>query len=129
MNDGTKVTNAKQWRKRRAELLHLFETNVYGHTPTVKPTLRFEEKLRDANALGGLATRREITIHFTDKTDGPKLNLMLYVPNKKTGRVPAFIAMNYNGNHAVHPNPKITMTTGWIRENKENGIINNRATE
>lgn len=129
MNDGTKVTNAKQWRKRRAELLQLFATNVYGHTPTVKPTLRFEEKLRDANALDGLATRREITIHLTAKADGPKLNLMLYVPNKKTGRVPAFIAMNYNGNHAVHSDPKITMTRAWIRENKENGIINNHATE
>ncbi|MBS1810263.1 MAG: acetylxylan esterase [Acidobacteria bacterium] len=129
MQDGTKVTTAPQWRKRRAELLQLFATHVYGHTPATKPVVRFEEKLRDAKSFGGLATRREITVHFTPKSDGPKMHLMLYVPNKKTGRVPAFIAMNYNGNHAVHSDPTITMSTAWMRENKDNGIVNNRATE
>lgn len=129
MNDGSKVTTAQQWRKRRAELLQLFAEHVYGRTPITKPKLRFEEKLRDTNALNGLATRREITIHLTPKPDGPKLNLMLYVPNKRTGRVPAFLAMNYGGNHAVQADPKITLSTAWMRENKENGIVNNHATE
>jgi hypothetical protein len=129
MNDGSKVTTAEQWRKRRAELLRLFAENVYGRTPTTKPKLQFEEIVRDANALNGLATRREITIHLTAKADGPKMSLMLYVPNKRTGRVPAFLAMNYNGNHAIHTDPKITISTAWMRENKANGIINNRATE
>jgi dienelactone hydrolase len=129
MNDGSKVTTAQQWRKRRAELLQLFAENVYGRTPTTKPKVRFEETLRDANALGGLATRREITIHLTSKADGPKMNLMLYVPNKRTGRVPAFLAMNYGGNHAVHADPKITLSTAWMRESKANGIVNNRATQ
>lgn len=129
MNDGSKVTTTQQWRKRRAELMRLFAEHVYGRTPTTKPKLRFEEKLRDANALGGLATRREIIIHLTPKADGPKMNLMLYVPNKKQGRVPAFLAMNYGGNHAVHADPKITMSTAWMRENKDNGIVNHRATE
>ena len=129
MNDGSKVTTAQQWRKRRAELLQLFAENVYGRTPTTKSKLRFEEKLRDANALNGLATRRELTVHLTAKADGPKMNLMLYVPNKRTGRVPAFLAMNYGGNHAVHADPKITMATAWMRDNKDNGIVNHRATE
>lgn len=129
MNDGSKVNNAQQWRKRRAELLELFATNVYGRTPTIKTKLRFEEKLRDAKALNGLATRREITIHLTDKPDGPKLNLMLYVPNKRNGRVPAFLAMSFNGNHAVHPDPTITLSTAWMRASKDNGVVNNRATE
>jgi hypothetical protein len=129
MNDGSKVTTAQQWRKRRAELLRLFAENVYGRTPATKPKLSFEEKLRDANALNGLATRREITIHLTAKADGPKLNLMLYVPNQRTGRVPAFLAMNYGGNHAVHSDPKITLSTAWMRDNKDNGIVNHRATE
>ena len=129
MNDGSKVLTAQQWRKRRAELLRLFAENVYGRTPTTKPKLRFAEKLRDPNALGGLATRREITIQLTPKSAGPTINLLLYVPNKRAGRVPAFLAMNYGGNHAVHPDPKITLATAWMRENKDNGIVNNRATE
>src|SRR5262249_33380033 len=31
-NDGKPVRNAKDWQKRRRELLELFETNVYGHS-------------------------------------------------------------------------------------------------
>src|ERR1700757_89546 len=32
-NDGSKVKNAGQWRKRRAEILELFDREVYGRRP------------------------------------------------------------------------------------------------
>ena len=35
MNDGTKVTTAAQWRKRRAEIVELFDREVYGRRPKV----------------------------------------------------------------------------------------------
>src|SRR5262245_16110157 len=54
MSDGSKLSNAQQWRKRRAEILRLFETQVYGRTPAKHPAIRFEEKQHDEKALGGL---------------------------------------------------------------------------
>src|SRR4051812_42003920 len=33
MQDGTKVTTAAQWQKRRAEIKRLFDDNVYGRYP------------------------------------------------------------------------------------------------
>ncbi len=129
MSDGGKVSNAQQWRKRRAEILRLFETNVYGRTPAKHPAIRFEEKPRDAKALGGLATRREITIWLLGKPGGPRLNLLLYVPNQRTGRVPVFLGMNFNGNQAVHTDPQITLATSWMRPTQDSSVVNNRATE
>ena len=37
MNDGTKVTTAAQWTKRRAEIKELFDREVYGRVPGTCP--------------------------------------------------------------------------------------------
>src|SRR3954469_14245178 len=42
MNDGTKVTTAAQWTKRRAEIKELFDREVYGRVPQKMPTVKWE---------------------------------------------------------------------------------------
>src|SRR5580765_4566932 len=42
MNDGTKVTASAQWRKRRAEIVELFDREVYGRRPKVMPKVTWE---------------------------------------------------------------------------------------
>ena len=37
MNNGTKVTSARQWPKRRAEIVEHFDREVYGRTPARTP--------------------------------------------------------------------------------------------
>ena len=89
--DGTPVTRAAVWEtKRRPELLRLFEEQVYGRSPDRPAAMTFEVTSVDARALDGLATRKEITLWFTGRPDGPSMNLLLYVPNGVKGRVPAF---------------------------------------
>ncbi|MGH9938730.1 MAG: alpha/beta hydrolase family protein [Blastocatellia bacterium] len=127
--DGKRVGVASQWRGRRAEILRLFETSVYGRGPRQTPRISFTETSRDPKVLGGAATRREITVFLTGKKDGPQMSLLLYVPNNRTGRAPVFIGMNFNGNHSVSSDPGITLSKGWMRDSKENGVVNNRATE
>ncbi len=129
MRDGSRVTSAGAWRKRRAEILGLFESQVYGRTPAKRFPPSFTEKSRDEAALGGLAVRREIAIQLTAEPGGPALNLLLFVPKRKSGRAPVFLGMNFNGNQAVHPDPGIALATGWLRDAPANGITGNRATE
>ncbi|MBI1309763.1 acetylxylan esterase [bacterium] len=110
--DGTKVTDAKTWtQKRRPELLRLFKENVYGTMPGVAADLWWKAFDSDANALGGKATRRQITIYFTRDTAGPQMDLLLYVPNKAKKPVPAFVGLNFKGNHTVHSDPAIRLAT------------------
>ncbi len=54
--DGRKVTDAATWRDvRRPEIVRAFAEHIYGRTPDVKTSLKFEVTASEANALGGLA--------------------------------------------------------------------------
>jgi hypothetical protein len=128
--DGTPVANADAWRdRRRAEILHLFEQHVYGKTPDRPAPLRFEPRSVDSSALGGKATRKEILVYFTADDEGPRMDLLVYLPNDRTGPVPAFVALNFYGNHSILPDPGITLSSQWMRNNEELGVIDNRATD
>ena len=126
--DGTPVASADAWRnQRRPEILRLFEQHVYGKTPDRPAALRFETQSVDTEALGGTATRKEIAVLFTEDEDGPRMDLLIYLPNTRTGPVPAFVALNFYGNHSIHPDSGITLSTQWMRNNEEFGVIDNRA--
>jgi hypothetical protein len=111
MADGSPVRDAAAWRaRRRPELLELFAREVYGRTPAGRPAaMRAEVTSVDRAALGGKATRKEITLWFTGKTDGPRMNLLLYVPNHVTTPPPVFLGLNFFGNHTVHADPGIAL--------------------
>ncbi len=68
---GTRVEDAATWRsRRRPEILGLFEEHVYGRTPSRLLGARYVETGSDDNALRGTATRKEVTVFFTDRDDG-----------------------------------------------------------
>ena len=128
--DGTKVTDAATWRaKRRPEVLELFRTHVYGRSPARPAAMKCEVTAEDKNALGGKATRREVTIYFLGTKDGPKMELLVYLPNGAKRPVPAFLGLSFSGNHAVANDPGVKLSTAWMRPSKDKGIVNNRATE
>ncbi|MBM4035277.1 MAG: acetylxylan esterase [Planctomycetes bacterium] len=128
MQDGTKVTSAEMWRtKRRPEVLELFRTHVYGRSPAKPEALAFKAFDNEAKALGGRATRRQVTILFTGKEDGPKADLLLYLPDDAKRPVPAFLILNFNGNHAVSTDPAIRLSASWQRDGK--GVVKNKATD
>src|SRR2546428_7798703 len=98
MLDGTLVKDAKTWtEKRRPEVLKLFEEHVYGRTPGGRPKeMTFEVTSVDKNALGGKAIRKEVSIYFTGKKDGPKMDLLIYLPANAKKLVPIFLVPNFN---------------------------------
>lgn len=108
---GSPVRDAAAWRaQRRPELLELFAREVYGRTPAGRPAaMRAEVTSVDPAALGGKATRKEVTLWFTGKTDGPRMNLLIYQPNGLKSPPPVFLGLNFFGNHTVHANPAITL--------------------
>ncbi|MFV0444080.1 MAG: acetylxylan esterase [Planctomycetaceae bacterium] len=130
MEDGTPVTTSEQWRQqRRPELLKLFEEQVYGRAPIKRPQdLAFELTSVDEEALGGKAIRKEVTIRFSKHPEAPTLGLLIYQPHSDHP-VPCFLGPNFGGNHSIHSDPGIKLNTNWMRENKDKGIIDHRATE
>ena len=114
LNDGRRVRNASDWKRRRGELLALFAENVYGRTPTPKP-VDFRSFDEDKNALGGKAIRKQVTIDFASDASGPKADLLLYIPAGAKKPVPLILSLNFSGNQAVVNDPQVKLGTVWSR--------------
>ena len=103
--DGSRVTGPDMWRsKRRPELLELFAREVYGRTPAGRPkAMHWEVTSLDRDALDGKAVRKEITLWFTERKDGPNMRLLVYQPKSASAQapVPAFLGLNFSGNQSV----------------------------
>ncbi len=104
MRDGRRVESAAEWPARRAELLALFESQVYGH-PLPKPQgLKFTI-VQNADALGGQATRKRVRVELVEAgRTVPLLHVTLYAPRGAAG-VPAFVGMHLFDTSAEHPVP------------------------
>jgi hypothetical protein len=90
-NDGSRITSAEQWRsKRRPELLEHFAREMYGQSPPKPEKLVTEIFDREPKALDGKATRLQIALYPGGKP-GPRIDLLVYVPNGAKGPVPAFL--------------------------------------
>lgn len=114
MEDGTQVTRAEQWPARRAEILRLFEEHVYGRIPGGKPPgFHFTERKRTDGFLGGKATLREFRVSFTADANGPGMDLLVVSP-AGVSKAPAFLGLNFRGNHTIHPSEEITITSSWV---------------
>lgn len=118
------VTFAEEWPARRKQLLKLLEQHVYGRMPGAFPTV-VEESAVDSKALDGRATRKELVIRFAKPSgEKPSMRLLLYVPNERDGPVPAFLGLNFLGNHTVWPDPGITVNPATRKH--ERGARQNR---
>ena len=128
--DGTKVDSTEVWKsQRRPEILHLFEEHVFGKLPTGEIKLRTKIRSSIPDALAGKALRREVTVFFSDTDNGPQMDLLIYTPATATKPVPAFMGYNFNGNHAIEKDPRIHVTSSWMRNNKDLNITDNKANE
>ncbi len=119
LSNGTPVQSAADWRnKRRPEILRLFESEVYGKTPVSPVKMRVEVKSVEKKSLDGKATRKLVTLHFGMEKEGPHLDLLIYLPNQRSGPAPLFLAMNFDGNQTISQDPGVPLGTIWVRDSK-----------
>jgi hypothetical protein len=126
--DGAKLTSPSQWPQRRAEILALFEDQMYGMIPPSPATVS-TELIESGDALGGRVIRKQIRMWFREDHTGPKIDWILFLPKNAQGPSPAFIGLNFYGNQEILPDPEIRVTEAWLRDDKKHFIANNRATE
>lgn len=90
---GSAVGTPDQWRDvRRPELLELFRSTIYGRAPVGRPgDLRFEEVERDPRAMSGVATRKQVDIHFAGPGGEGTIHLVLFIPNHAPKPAPGFL--------------------------------------
>ena len=83
---GRIVDAAAGWPARRAEILKLFEEQVYGISPGAPAGMQFTVLEEDGEALGGLARRKQVLVDFGG--DSASMEILLYTPASAGPRVP-----------------------------------------
>jgi len=130
LSEGTHVSDARTWiERRRPEIIKLFEGQVYGRAPGRPDHMRFNVVSVDNNALGGAAIRKQVRVNFLADKDEPGMDLLIYLPNHHPRPVPAFVQLNFHGNHTIHPDPDIFITSQWVPNKQGFGITEHRSTE
>jgi hypothetical protein len=130
LQNGERVRDARTWNKRRRpEILQLFQTNVYGRGPARPQRMTFEMSSIERQALGGKAVRKQVTIYFSGKKDGPKADLLIYLPSGKPKPVPVFLGLNFSGNQVVHSDPGIRLGEVWVRDQERKTMVRRQATD
>ena len=115
---GKEPLTAKSWQeRRRPEILQLLKDECYGEllpAPDRTEVTLLNEK---HGALGGTAIRREVKITFV-MTDGREHSviMLVYLPAKRSGKVPAFLGLNFKGNHHTTGETDVLPTGGEFVE-------------
>jgi hypothetical protein len=78
--------------------------------------------------LNGKAIRKQITVYFTADEAGPKMDLLIYLPNSPRP-VPVFLTPNFYGNQTILGDTAIYINQNWVENLEHFGILNHRATE
>lgn len=117
-NNGQKVKSAKEWPARRKEILEIMTREMYGTAPARPKDMHFEVFDLDKNALGGKATRKQVTVRIREKGKEAKFDLLIYIPNKVKHPVAAIVGINFIGNQAVNADPGIKLTEAWTENSK-----------
>ena len=85
-SDGQKVTSVEMWEtKRRPELLALFQSQVYGRTPSDRIAVSYTLLSENPQAMEGKATCKQVLFTFTDGKKSIDAILLLYLPNHVKG--------------------------------------------
>ena len=129
--DGTKVTDKATWvKKRRPEILRLFEEHVYGRAPQQRVVVDCPTQEKTP-VFDGLGTRYQLAMRVTRRNSKKPVltaNILVYLPAKTREPVPVFLALNFRGNHTVDPEPGIHVTRSWVRNDPKYGVTNHKAT-
>jgi len=98
LQNGKPVLDANTWlKKRRPEILRLYQTEIYGRVPKSAPKVRFHVAETETNALGGTAVLKEIVGQLGPGTDAPTVHVRLYLPANSSKPVPVLLHLVFFG--------------------------------
>jgi hypothetical protein len=118
--NGKPVRDVKTWNeKRRPEILRLFEENEYGRTPGRPAGMSFDVFDKGTPALDAKAIRRQVTVFFSKDINGPKMDLLLYLPAGAPKPVPVLLNIGFSANSLSVDDPGIKPGEIWNAKEKK----------
>jgi len=130
--NGEKLVSPAQWPARRAEIVRIFEREMFGRTPP-PPEAVVTELLEQGVTCAGLGIRRQYAMWFKKDKSGPRIDWVVFLPNRiqglkpvlkdgvpvceNTEKVPVILFLNYRGNHELVTDPEVLVPEHnvWLR--------------
>lgn len=126
--DGKPVRDARTWnQKRRPEIVRLFEENQFGRSPGRPAGMSFDVFDKGTPAFDGRALRRQVTVYFSPNKNGPKMDLLLYLPADVRKPVPVLLNISFTANSNTVDDPGIRPGEVWNREKQKVPAAQGRA--
>ncbi len=125
---GQPVGDRKTWfEKRRPEIVRLFEENQFGRGPGRPASMSFDVFDKGTPAFDGKAIRRQVTVYFSADKNGPKMDLLIYLPAGARKPVPLLLNLSFTANSNVVDDPGVKPGEIWNREKKRVPAAGGRA--
>jgi hypothetical protein len=113
LNNGKRVRDSRAWyKKRRPEIVELFETQQFGRAPGRPADERFDVT-EQGTAFDGKAMRRQVTIHLLKDSSAPVIHLLVYLPSAAKKPAPMLLSIGFTANQFAIDDPGITPETVW----------------
>ena len=117
--NGKPVRDAKTWyEKRRPEIVRLFEENQHGRSPGRPAAMSFNVFDEGTPAFEGKAIRKQVTVYFSGDKNGPKMDLLLYLPAAARKPVPLLLNLSFSANSSTVDDPGIKPGEVWGPDKK-----------
>ena len=113
--DGSRVASAYEWmNSQRGRILELFKKEEYGEILPRPDAMSFHVLSVRDDALENTAVRKEIRLDFVMR-NGKNFSfvLLLYLPKNASGPMPAFLGLNFKGNHNTTDEADV-IPTGYL---------------
>ena len=112
--DGRPVKTARDWTRRRAEIVEDFDREVYGRAPATTPSVKWEVTATTTDTVGGVSMVTKQLVGHVDNSAYPLVNvdiqLTLATPANASGPVPVIVEFGFAprpraANGAAAPSP------------------------
>lgn len=99
LDNGTQVTRAAQWNTRRAEIVELFDREVYGRVPATAPRITWKTVKEEKGELAGRPVVRRWLEGTADNRAWPQAKAVIAVrytlPADAKGKVPVILSFGF----------------------------------
>ena len=121
LSNGKRVADARTWlKKRRPELVKLFEEIQFGKLPPRPRPLKFDVFDKGTPVFNGKAVRKQVTVYLTEeRSPDYKLNLVIYLPANIRKKAPLLLNISFSAPNQVVDDAGLPVGEIWNRENKK----------
>jgi dienelactone hydrolase len=104
LSDGTPVRDRATWlKRRRPEILGLYEAEIYGRVPSGTPRVHWRIIQTDPKARDGTAVATLVSGRIGDRPDAPEIRMTIYTPAAAQRPVPVILMLSFGATPAGDP--------------------------